>query len=59
MKKILNKIKNLFYALPFGLKAANEEILGGGDPTQEGHEITQQMQNKSVYQDLINGEVTQ
>ena len=59
MGKILNKIKNLFYALPFGLKAANEEILGGGDPTQEGHEITQQMQNKSVYQDLVNGEVTQ
>ena len=59
MNKFFNKIKNILYALPFGLKAADEEILGGGDPTQEGHEITQQAQSKSVYQDLINGEVTQ
>jgi hypothetical protein len=59
MGKIFDKVKSILYALPFGLKAANEEILGGGDPTQEGHEISQHMQNKSVYQDLINGEVTQ
>ena len=59
----MNKIKkiflNLWYGLPFGLKAANDEIMGGGEADQAGTEINQQVSDKRVAKHLLKGEVTQ
>lgn len=59
----MNKIKkfflNLWYGLPFGLKAAGDEIMGGGEADQAGTTINQQVTDKRVAKHLIKGEVTQ
>ena len=59
MNKIKKYLLNLWYGLPFGFKAAGEEIMGGGDAEQAGSEITQQVADKRVAKHLLKGEVTQ
>lgn len=58
-KKMLNKLKKILYALPFGLKAADEMITTSNTDAEEGSAIHKQVENKSVFQDLVNGELTQ
>jgi len=59
MNKIKKYLLNLWYGLPFGLKAAGDEIMGAGDAEQSGSEITQQVSDKRVAKHLLKGEVTQ
>lgn len=59
MNKIKKYFLNLWYGLPFGLKAAGEQIMGGGDADQAGTEINQQVTDKRVAKHLLKGEVTQ
>lgn len=56
---MLNWIKRAIYALPFGLKAANEEINSSAVLEDGGVVINDTVSDKSVYKDLLNGEVTQ
>lgn len=50
--------KKIIYALPFGLKAGNE-ILSTDNGVDGGTTITKKTEQKSVLNDLLNGEVTQ
>ena len=60
MINIIKTLKNLFYALPFGLKGADSEIMGNGDSTGSNDvSIKQQVQDKRVAKHLLKGEVTQ
>lgn len=59
MNKLKKYLLNLWYGLPFGLKAAGDEIMGGGDAEQAGTEIQQQAEDKRVAKHLLKGEVTQ
>ena len=60
MNNIIKTIKSLFYALPFGLKGADSEIMGNGDSTGSNDvSIKQQVQDKRVAKHLLKGEVTQ
>ena len=59
MNKIKKVLLNLWYGLPFGLKAAGDEIMGGGEADQAGTEINQQVTDKRVAKHLLKGEVTQ
>jgi len=54
-----NIFKNLLYALPFGLKAADEEIAGSTPEATDGTHIQKQVENKSMLNALLNGELTQ
>lgn len=60
MKKIKSFFKRLLYALPFGLKGADTEIMGAGN-VQEGNgtTINQQISDNRVAKSLLKGEVTQ
>ena len=55
MKKIL---LNLWYSLPFGLKAAGDEIMGKGEVGETGTEIQQEVSDQRVAKHLLKGEVT-
>lgn len=59
----MNKLKRIFlnilYALPFGLKAADNEILSSGSISQDGVSITQEASDERVGKHLLKGEVTQ
>lgn len=60
MNKFFRKVKNIFFSLPFGLKAADTEIMGSnvsGDGNDT--EIKQQINDKRVSKHLLKGEVTQ
>lgn len=60
MNNVLKTIKSLFYALPFGLKGADAEIMGNGENDgTNGSTINQQVQDKRVAKHLLKGEVTQ
>ncbi len=59
MNKIKKYLLNLWYGLPFGLKAAGDEIMGAGDADQAGSEINQQVNDQRVAKHLLKGEVTQ
>jgi hypothetical protein len=59
MNKIKKILLNFWYGLPFGLKAAGDEIMGGGEADQAGTEINQQVTDKRVAKHLLKGEVTQ
>ena len=60
MNNVIKTIKNLFYALPFGLKGADSEIMGVGDMTNaDGVSVKQQVQDKRVAKHLLKGEITQ
>ena len=54
MNNVLKTIKSLFYALPFGLKGADTEIMGTGDSTGSNDtSIKQQVQDKRVAKHLL------
>lgn len=56
---LINKIKNFWTAFQFGLKGANEEIMGHGAEGGEGTEIAQETSDSRVAKHLLKGEVTQ
>ena len=49
MSKIIDKIKSIFYSLPFGLKAADTEIMGS-NVSGDGNDtvINQQVNDKGL-----------
>ena len=60
----MNTIKKwaykILYALPFGMKAADEEIMGGNSSSSdEGQSIHQQVSDERVAKHLLKGEITQ
>jgi hypothetical protein len=60
MNKIINKLKSLFYSLPFGLKAADSEIMGADSTGVINDTVVQQQANdKRVAKHLLKGEITQ
>ena len=59
LKKLIKKLKVVFYAIPFGMKAADEMVATSNKETTDGTSIQQQIEHKSVYSDLLKGEVTQ
>lgn len=59
LKKLIKKLKALLYAIPFGMKAADEIVATSNKETTDGTSIQQQIEHKSVYADLLKGEVTQ
>ena len=56
---VLKKAKDLAMAVPFGMKAADEIFTTSNKDSGEDVSIHQQMEKKSVYDDLLRGEVTQ
>ena len=59
MNKLKKILLNIWYGLPFGLKAAGDEILGSGEADQARTEVNQQVTDKRVAKHLLKGEVTQ
>ena len=60
MKKVKSFFKRLLYALPFGLKGADTEIMGAGNVKEgNGTTINQQISDNRVAKSLLKGEVTQ
>lgn len=59
MNKLFNKLKNIFYSLPFGLKAADTEIMGSNNSGIGNDTVVQQQVNdKRVAKHLLKGEIT-
>ena len=60
MNRIIEKIKSIFYSLPFGLKAADTEIMGSSI-SGDGNDtvINQQVNDNRVAKHLLKGEITQ
>lgn len=59
MNNVLKTIKSLFYALPFGLKGADTEIMGSGNTGgEDGIVAKQQVQDNRVAKHLLKGEIT-
>lgn len=58
-----NKIKKFIYktlyALPFGLKGADNEIMGGKSSLLDGQSTQQQVSDERVAHHLLKGEITQ
>lgn len=60
MSKFKDTLKRILYALPFGMKAADTEIMGSNDTLDgNGINVTQQVTDQRVAKDLLKGEVTQ
>lgn len=59
MSKIKDIILNIWYGLPFGLKAADTEIMGNKAIDSNGVTISQEVSDERVAKHLIKGEVTQ
>ena len=60
MNKFFRRVKSIFYSLPFGLRAADSEIMGS-NAGSDGNDtvIKQQVNDKRVAKHLLKGEVTQ
>lgn len=60
MSKLWDKIVNILYSLPFGLKAADTEIMGS-NVSGDGNDtvVQQQVSDKRVAKHLLKGEITQ
>lgn len=60
---MINKVKkyflNFLYGLPFGLKAADTEIMGSRQIDSNGTTINQEVSDERVAKHLLKGEVTQ
>ena len=54
-----NKLLNILYSLPFGLKGADSEIFGTSKKTSDGTTISQEVSDERVGKHLLKGEVTQ
>ena len=59
MSKIKDILLNIWYGLPFGLKAAGDEILGSGKAEANIPTINQEVSDERVAKHLLKGEVTQ
>lgn len=59
MSKISRFFKRILYALPFGMKAGNEEISGADIEGGDLQTINQQVSDERVGKHLLKGEVTQ
>ena len=59
MNKLKKYLFNLWYGLPFGLKAAGDEIMGGNGTSGNDTNIGQEVSDERVAKHLLKGEVTQ
>ena len=59
MKKIKKFLLNIWYGLPFGMKAAGDEILGSGESDGNDTSVSQEVSDQRVGKHLLKGEVTQ
>ena len=59
MNKIRKYLLNLWYGLPFGLKAAGDEIMGSNGTSSNDTNISQEVSDERVAKHLLKGEVTQ
>lgn len=59
MNKIKKYFLNLWYGLPFGMKAADTEIMGNKSADDNGVSIQQEVSDQRVAKHLLKGEVTQ
>lgn len=60
LKKLIRKTYNLFYSIPFGMEAANDNIMGSINPSDDNKiSINQNINQKRVAKDLLKGEVTE
>lgn len=60
MNKIKRFLQKIAYALPFGMKGGDEEIMGGNTSVNSiGTTINQEVNDKRVAKHLLKGEVTQ
>lgn len=54
-----NKLLNILYSLPFGLKGADSEIFGANGKKESNTTISQEASDERVGKHLLKGEVTQ
>lgn len=59
LRKIVRKIENFIYSIPFGMKGGDEIIATSNPNNVAGSEVHKKVTQTSVLQDLLNGEVTQ
>lgn len=59
MNKIKKYLMKIFYGLPFGLKGADSEILGGHGSDDLGTNVNQEISDERVAKHLLKGEITQ
>ena len=59
MNKVKKYFMNLWYGLPFGMKAADTEIMGSKSVDDNGTTIQQEVSDQRVAKHLLKGEVTQ
>lgn len=59
MNKVKKYFLNLWYGLPFGLKAASDEIMGSNGTSSNDTNISQEVSDERVAKHLLKGEVTQ
>lgn len=61
LQATLDKVKSLASMLPFGLKAADDKIVGSAsmDGLQNSTTIQQKVESKNVFKDLLKGELTE
>lgn len=59
MNKIKKYLLNIWYGLPFGMKAADSEIMGSKSVDANGTTIQEEVSDKRVAKHLLKGEVTQ
>ena len=59
MNKFKKILLNIWYGLPFGLKAADSEIMGNNSAGETDTTIQQEVSDQRVAKHLLKGEVTQ
>ena len=59
MNKLKKYLLNIWYGLPFGIKAASDEIIGAGNSLDNDTTISQEVSDKRVAKHLLKGEITQ
>jgi hypothetical protein len=59
MNKIKKYLLNLWYGLPFGMKAADTEIMGNKSVDDNDINVQQEVSDQRVAKHLLKGEVTQ
>lgn len=59
MNKIKKYLLNLWYGLPFGMKAADTEIMGNKSVDENDINVQQEVSDQRVAKHLLKGEVTQ
>ena len=59
LKRIIGKIKNLFLAIPFGMKAGDELLATSNKDDDTGSSMHQKISQNNLLNDLLKGEITQ